>query len=102
MCGIPQVDALTQLASELLVHHVIAQVRDVTDHAGDAQAAFWNNTVLIEMATMEIGIGHDRAARHFVEGDVLGREIGRTGHHHGVADPARVLQRPGQCLHAAK
>ena len=74
----------------------------MADHAGDAQAAFGHHAVLVEVAAMEIGVGDDGAAGHFVEGDVLGGEVGRAGNDHRVAQPIRVLQRPAQRLHAAQ
>jgi hypothetical protein len=74
----------------------------VADHSRDAQAALGDHAVLVEVAAVEVGVGHDGAARHLVEGDVLGREVGRAGHHHGVAHALRVLQRPRQRLHAAE
>jgi hypothetical protein len=58
--------------------------------------------LFVEMPAMEVGVGDDGTARHLVEGDVLGGEVGRAGDHDGVAHTVRVLQRPGQRLHAAK
>ena len=74
----------------------------MADHARDAQAPPRDDALLVEMAAVEIGIGDDRAARHLVEGDVLGREVGRAGDHHRVAHAPRVLQGPRQRLHAAE
>ena len=99
LCRISEINAVTQLAPELLVHHVIAQVRDVTDHAGDAQAALGYHAMRVKIPAVKIRIGHDGPARHFVEGNILGRQIGRAGHHDSVAHPARVLQGPGKRLH---
>ncbi len=56
----------------------------------------------VEVAAVKIRVGDDGPARHLVEGDVLGRQIGRTGHHHGVAHALGVLQRPRLRLHAAQ
>ncbi|MPM78721.1 hypothetical protein SDC9_125732 [bioreactor metagenome] len=95
-----QVDALAQMAAELLVHHIVAQIGDVTDHARDAQAAPGHDVVCIEIAAVEIRIGDDGAARHLVEGNVLGIEVGRARHHHRVPHAVGILQRPRQRLHA--
>ena len=56
----------------------------------------------VKVAAMKVGIGHDGASRHFIEGDVLGREVGRTGYHHGMTHALWVLQGPAQGLHAAQ
>ena len=76
------------------------------DHACDAQAALGLGLGLavlaVEVAAVEVRVGHDRAARDFVESDVLRREIGRTGDDDRVAYPLRVLQCPAQGLHAAQ
>ncbi len=95
-------DGAAQLAAELLVHDVVAQVGDVADHAGDAQAALGHHAVRVEVAAVEVRVGHDGAPRDLVEGDVLGREIGCARHHDGMAHALRVLQRPRQRLHAAQ
>ena len=58
--------------------------------------------MLVEMAAVEIGVGDDGAAGDLVEGDVLGGEVGRAGHHDGVTHALGVLQGPGQRLHAAE
>ena len=94
--------AVTQCAAKLLIHHVVAQVRDVSNHPCDAQAALGNDVVLVEIAAVEVGVGHDGTSCHLVEGNVFCREIGRTGHDHRVFDAVRVLQRPAQRLHAAQ
>ena len=74
----------------------------MANHAGDAQAAPWQRALAQVVAAVEVGVGHDGAARHFVERDVLGGEVGRAGDHHRVAHATRVLQRPRQGLHAAQ
>ena len=74
----------------------------MADHARDAQASLGYHAVAVEVPAVEVRIGHDGAARHFVEGDVLGREVRGAGHHHGVAHAPGVLQRPAQRLHAAE
>ena len=51
---------------------------------------------------MEIGVGDDGAAGDFVEGNVLGGEVGRTGNDDGVAHAVGVLQCPAQGLHATQ
>ena len=90
-----------ELASELFIHHVVAEVGDVTDHAGNAQAALRNHAMVIEMPPMKVGVGDDGAACHFIEGDVLGRQVRGARNDHGVAHALRVLQRPAKRLHAA-
>ena len=74
----------------------------MTDHAGDAQTAPGQGAFAQVVAAVKVGVGHDGAARHLVEGNVLCGEVGRTGNHHGVTHPIRVLQRPGEGLHAAQ
>ena len=54
------------------------------------------------MAAVEIRVGDDGATRHLVEGNVLGVQIRRAGHHHGMAHALGIAQRPGQGLHAAQ
>jgi hypothetical protein len=51
----------------------------VADHARDAQAARRHHALLVVVAAVEIRVGHDRLARHLVEGDVLRRELRRRG-----------------------
>jgi hypothetical protein len=87
-------------SAKLFVHHIITEVSDVPHHACDAQTALWHHTVFVEMTAMKIGVGHDGAACHFVEGNVLSRQVGRTGYHHRMAHTVGVLQRPAQGLHA--
>ncbi len=94
--------AFAQLPPELLVHHVVRQVRDVADHARDAQPPLRDGAVAIEVPAVEVRVGDDRAARHLVERDVLRGEVGRARHHHRMAHALGVLQRPRQRLHAAQ
>ena len=54
------------------------------------------------VAAVKVGVGHDGAARDFIEGNIFGCQIGCTGHHHSVAHAAWVLQRPTQRLHSAQ
>ena len=76
------------------------------DHAGDTQPAFWLGFGLaafcVKMPAVEVGVGRDGAARHFIESDVFSREVGRRGDHQRMAHARRVLQGPGQRLHAAQ
>ena len=74
----------------------------MADHAGNAQATFGDHTVLVKVPAMEVGVGHDSAARYFIERNVFGIQVGCTGHHHRVAHALGVLQRPAQGLHAAQ
>ena len=73
----------------------------MTNHAGNAQAALGDNATVIEVAPVKIRIGHDGTTRHFIEGDVLGRQVRGARDDHGVAHALRVLQRPAERLHAA-
>ena len=93
---------VAQAAAELLRHRVVAHVGDVADHAGHAQAPFGHRAVGIEVPAVKVGVGHDGAASHLVEGDVLRRQIGRGGHRDAMPQPPRILQRPAQRLHAAQ
>jgi hypothetical protein len=54
------------------------------------------------VAAVELGVFQDGLAGDFVEGDVLGGELGRRGDHQRVGDAVGVLQRPRQRLHAAE
>ena len=90
------------LAPELGVHHVVALVGDVSDHAGQAQPASRHHIVFIEMTRMKIRVGHDGAPGDFVERDVFGIEVGRAGDHDRMAHAFRILKRPAQRLHAAE
>jgi len=51
---------------------------------------------------VEIRIGNDRLACHFVEGDILRGELRCCGNRQAVANALRVTDRPLQCLHAAE
>ena len=74
----------------------------MANHAGDAQTALGHHAVAVKVATMEVGVGDDGPARHFVKGNVFCREVGRAGHHHGTAQTLGVQQGPGQRLHATQ
>jgi hypothetical protein len=54
------------------------------------------------IAVVVLGVGQDGLAGHLVEGDVLGRQLGRGGDDGGIGDTVRILQRPRQGLHAAQ
>ena len=90
------------LPSEFLVHHVITEVGDVANHAGDAQTTFGHHAVLVKIAAMKIGVGDDGAARHLIEGNVFCCQVGRAGNYHGMAQAFGVLQGPAQRLHATQ
>ena len=94
--------AALQHPAKLGVHHIVTQVGDVAQHAGDAQTAFGHHAVFVEMTAMKVGVGGDGATRHFIECNVLGVQIGRTGNHHRMAQFLGVLQAPTQGLHAAQ
>ena len=94
--------AAAQHAAELLRHRLARDVGDVADHARDAQAAHRHHALLVVVAAVEIRVGHDRLARHLVEGDVLRRELGRRGDDDRVAHALGVGERPLQRLHRAE
>ena len=58
----------------------------MADHARDAQAPRRDHAVLVVVAAVEIGVGHDRLARDFVEGDVLRGQARARGDHDRVAE----------------
>ena len=74
----------------------------MADHSRDPQTALRDDAVLIEVAAIEVRVGHDGAASDLVEGDVLGREVGRAGDDDGMTNALRILQGPRQGLHAAQ
>ena len=74
----------------------------MANHSGNAQTAFGHRAVCSVVAVVKIRVCDDSAARDFIKRDVFSSEIGRTGHHHGVAYALRILQRPAQRLHAAQ
>ncbi len=49
-----------------------------------------------------IRVGQNRLTGHLVESNVLGRQLGRRGDHRCIGNTVRILQRPGQGLHAAQ
>ena len=95
-------NAVTKLTAELRFHLLIGQVRDVADHACDAQAAARLGIEAVEIAAVKIGIGENRLARDLVEGNVLGGEIGRCCNHERVTDACGKARRPREGLHAAE
>ena len=99
--GVAQLGS-AHLAAELLFHRVVAEVGDVADHAGHPQAAARQHAMRTVVAAVEIGVGDDGAAGHLVEGDVLGRQVGRGGHGDAFVQPLGVAQRPAQRLHATQ
>jgi hypothetical protein len=89
-----------QAAAELLAHGVVAHVGDVAHHARHGQAAARQFLAVI-IAGVPVGVGHDRLAAHFIEGDLLGA-VARgggdgNGGHHAVGERYRPFER----LHAA-
>ena len=72
----------------------------MTNHARNAQAALRHHAVFVKVTAMKIGVGDDGAARHFVEGNVFGREVGCAGHHHSVRYTLGIAKCPRQGLHA--
>ena len=95
-------DRIPQFTAKLFIHHVVTQVRDVTNHARNAQAALGHHAVLVKVAAMKIRIGHDGAACHLVEGDVFSGEVGGACHHHRMCHTGGVTQGPRQSLHATQ
>ena len=94
--------AALQCTSKFGIHHIIAQIGDVPEHARDAQTSFRNNAVRVKMPAMKIWIGGDRTASHLIERDVFCIQIRGAGNDHGMAYSAGVLQAPTQCLHATQ
>ena len=74
----------------------------MANHAGDAQAALGHHAVAVKVAAVEVGVGDDGAARHFVKGNVFRREIGGAGHYHGAAHTLWIQQGPRSGLHATQ
>ena len=72
------------------------------DHARNAQPARRHHAVFVKMPAVKVGVGDDGAARHLVEGDVLGRKVRRAGNDYRVPHAVGVLQCPAQGLHAAQ
>jgi hypothetical protein len=50
---------VAQLAAELGLHRIVRQVGDVADHAGHAQAALGHHAMGVEVAAVEVRVGHD-------------------------------------------
>ncbi len=94
--------ALTQFAAELLGHRVIGQVGDVTQHPRDAQSAARHDAMRVVVAAVEVGVGRDRLPRHFIEGDVLGRQFRCGGDHQRIAHAIGEAKGPLQRLHRAE
>ena len=94
--------AVAQLSAELRVHLLVGQVGDVPDHPRDAQAAPRLRSGGREVPVVEVGIRQDRLPGHFVERDVLGRQVRCRGNDDRVADAARIADRPVERLHAAE
>ena len=89
-----------QAAAELLAHGIVAHVGDVADHARHGEAAR-RRLLVVVVAVVEIGVGHDGLAAHFVEGDLL-RAVARGGGDGDGADHGLGIGgRPFQRLHAA-
>ena len=90
----------SQIAPKFFIHDIVAQVGDVAHHARDAQASLGDDVVLVKVPVMKVRVGHDGAARHFIERNVFSGQVGGAGHHHRMAHARRVLKRPAQGLHA--
>ncbi|MNV56505.1 hypothetical protein D3C71_1487940 [compost metagenome] len=89
-------------AAEFLAHGVVGQVGDVPDHPRQHQAALGDHVVFLERTAVEFRVGEDRLACHFVERDVLCRQLGRRGDGQAMADAVRVSDAPLHRLHAAE
>ena len=63
--------ALAQFTAKLGAHALVRQVGDVAEHARDHQAAPGHHAKVVVMAVVKIGIGENRLAGDFIEGDVL-------------------------------
>ena len=74
----------------------------MTHHARQLEATPRNRVVLGIPAVMEVGVGADCLAGHFVESNILSREFGSGSNDDDIGDPFRVGQAPLQRLHAAE
>ncbi|MNM41450.1 hypothetical protein D3C81_522660 [compost metagenome] len=91
-----------QATAEFLAHGIVGQVSDVPDHPCQHQPALGDHALFLERAAVELGVGEDRLTRHFVEGDVLRRQLRRRGDGQAMADAVRVSDAPLHRLHAAE
>src|SRR5437588_12425537 len=97
-----EIEAVPQLPAESLCHLLVGDIGDVSDHARDTQAAHWLDVVIVELAGVKLRVGHDRGSRHLVEGDVLRREVRRSGNDQRAGDPLWTAYCPCERLHAAE
>ena len=90
-----------QVAAKLHAHGIVTEVGDMAHHARQNQALTRVGVVQVVAPAMEIRVGKNRLAGHFVKGNVLGRQFWGRGNHHRVAETVRVIDGPLQGLHAA-
>ena len=91
-----------ELTAKFFVHHVIAQISDVADHACNAKPPTRNGALLQVATFVEVGVCDDGSASDFVEGDVFSGEVGGARNDDRMFDSRWKLQGPGECLHAAE
>ncbi|MNZ28951.1 hypothetical protein D3C78_461950 [compost metagenome] len=91
-----------ELPAKLFPHRVVGQVGDMPDHTRQHQATLGDHALVLERAAVEFGVGEDGLARHFVEGNVLGRQLWCRGDIDAVAHAVGVGHGPLQGLHAAE
>ena len=72
------------------------------NHPRQHQAALGDHAGFLERTAVEVRVGQDRLARHFVEGDVLRRQLGGRGDGQAMAHAIGVSDGPLQGLHAAE
>jgi len=89
-------------APEFAGHFVVGQIGDVPHHARHPQAAARLHRMRVVVAAVKIRIGQDRLPRHFVERDVLRRQVGRAGDHQRVTYALRIGDAPLHALHGAE
>ena len=71
-------------------------------HSSQHQATPWNSLKVVVATVVKLPVGGDGLACHLIERNILRRESGRGGNHHGVPQPVGIIQAPLQGLHAAE
>ncbi|EJT84884.1 hypothetical protein PPS11_14471 [Pseudomonas putida S11] len=74
----------------------------MADHARQHQATLGDHALVLERTAVEFGVGEDGLACHFIESDVLCRQLGRRGDVDAMAHALGVADGPLQRLHATQ